>query len=167
MDIRCLNLQLCKDQGVVYYQGGVFAEKGFKLPCLYDYQRQLELSYQEEKANLLQGYFCTSWMKTKTYIFWRLWISFSELKNNLFLSVIKELKTRLKSLEETISSAMGKENLNSGETKEAAASVEENTEIKEEETNTTGMLIKTFSYSLPLTNDPHFLELPHCHARLT
>jgi len=96
MDIRCLNLQLCKDQG------GSFAEKGFKIPCLYDYQRQLELSYQEEKANLLQ-----------------------------------ELKTRLKSLEETISSAMGKENLNSGETNKAAASVEENTEVKEEETSTT------------------------------
>ena len=55
---------------------------------------------------------------------------------------------------------MGKENLNSGETKEAAASVEENTEVKEEETNTTGMLTKTFSYSPPLTNDPHFFELP-------
>jgi len=96
MDIRCLNLQLCKDQG------GLFAEKGFKIPCLYDSQRQLELSYQEEKANLLQ-----------------------------------DLKTRLKALEETIISAMGKENLNSGETNEAAASVKENTEVKEEETNTT------------------------------
>jgi len=96
MDIRCLNLQLCKDQG------GSFAEKGFKIPCLYDSQRQLELSYQEEKANLLQ-----------------------------------DLKTRLKSLEETISSAMGKENLNSRETNEAAAAVEENTKVKEEETNTT------------------------------
>ena len=63
MDIRCLNLQLCKDQGEL------FTEKGFKIPCLYDSQRQLELSYQEEKANLLQGYFCTSWTKTKTYIF--------------------------------------------------------------------------------------------------
>jgi len=96
MDIRCLNLQLCKDQGEL------FTEKGFKIPCLYDSQRQLELSYQEEKANLLQ-----------------------------------ELKTRLKSLEETISSAMGQENLNSRETNKAAASVEENTEVKEEETNTT------------------------------
>jgi len=92
MDIRCLNLQLCKDPT---YQG-------FKIPCLYDTQRQLELSYQEEKANLLQ-----------------------------------DLKTRLKSLEETISSGMGKENLNSDETKKAAAAVEENTEVKEEETNTT------------------------------
>jgi len=92
MDIRCLNLQLCKD----------LMDQGFKIPCLYDTKRQLELSYQEEKANLL-----------------------------------KDLKTRLKSLEETVSSSMGKENLNSGETKEAAAAVEENTEVKEEETNTT------------------------------
>ena len=60
MDIRCLNLQLCKDQG------GDFAEKGFKIPCLYDSQRQLELSYQEEKANLLQGYYCTFWIKQTT-----------------------------------------------------------------------------------------------------
>jgi len=92
MDVRCLNLQLCKDP----------MDQGFKIPCLYDPQRQLELSYQEEKANLLQ-----------------------------------DLKTRLKSLEETISSGMGKENLNSDETKKAAAAVEENTEVKEEETNTT------------------------------
>jgi len=94
MDIRCLNLQLCKDP----------MDQGFKIPCLYDPQRQLELSYQEEKANLLQ-----------------------------------DLKTRLKSLEETISSGMGKENLNPDETKEAAAAaaVEENTEVKEKETNTT------------------------------
>ena len=59
---------------------------------------------------------------------------------------------------------MGQENLNSRETNKAAASVEENTEVKEEETSTTGMLIKTFSYSLPLTNDPYFLELLHSHA---
>jgi len=102
MDIRCLNLQLCKHHGFTLFHGFRFAENGFKLPCLYDYQRQLELSYQEEKANLLQ-----------------------------------DLKTRLKALEETIISAMGKENLNSGETNEAAASVKENTEVKEEETNTT------------------------------
>jgi len=44
MDIRCLNLQLCQDP----------MDQGFKIPCLYDTQRQLELSYQEEKANLLQ-----------------------------------------------------------------------------------------------------------------
>jgi len=93
MDIRCLNLQLCQDP----------MDQGFKIPCLYDTQRQLEVSYQQEKANLLQ-----------------------------------DLKARLKSLEETISSGMGKENLNSGETKEAAAAaVEKNTEVKEEETNTT------------------------------
>jgi len=91
LDIRCLNLQLCKDP----------ADQGFKIPCLYDTQRQLEMSYQEEKANLLQ-----------------------------------DLKARLKSLEETTSSAMGTENLNYDETKEVAA-VEENTEVKEEETNKT------------------------------
>ena len=60
---------------------------------------------------------------------------------------------------------MGKENLNSDETKKAAAAVEENTEVKEEETNTTGLLIKTFSNTLPLTYNPHFLELLHCHAK--
>ena len=62
---------------------------------------------------------------------------------------------------------MGKENLNPDETKEAAAAaaVEENTEVKEKETNTTGLLIKTFSDSLPLTNDPYFLELLHSHAK--
>jgi len=84
MDIRCLNLQLCKDP----------EDQGFKIACLYDSQRQLDMSYQEEKAKLLQ-----------------------------------DLKTRLKSLEETINSAtVAKENLSSDETRKAAA-VKENPQV--------------------------------------